>query len=239
MELYVLATLTQRQVCSTALLAGVHPDAQQALPSRSLRSSLARALRKLEAAGRIESIRRDGCTGWRLKEFISGDRMRVAYHEAGHAVIAKVLSVPVKYATIKPRKGESGHVMLKTSFFKDMSKDAHKRSALVSLAGRFAETDLFDCSHIVYDMEKLRRYGASVDRKHVRSAVTKIVGSPSEDGRLLWVFRPDRRAMRARLEREAKRLVREHAATIESVAKRLIEQETLSSAQLDEIICET
>src|SRR5262245_48923181 len=80
---------------------------------RSVRMSMGRALRQLEAAGQIK---RDKAGEWYpSKDWIGRDsakrqRSSTAYHEAGHAVIGLALKLPIALVTIKPRAAYLGHV---------------------------------------------------------------------------------------------------------------------------------
>jgi hypothetical protein len=80
---------------------------------RSIRMSIGRALRQLEAAGQIK---RDGegnwfpAKDWSARDLAERERATAAYHEAGHAVIGLALKLPVAFVTIKPRRRDGGHV---------------------------------------------------------------------------------------------------------------------------------
>lgn len=78
---------------------------------RSVRNSLARALRQLEAAG---TIRRDNIDQqWSLTEKPGPDpeRITTSYHEAGHAVIGLQRDLPIGFAVMgAPGDKKAGYV---------------------------------------------------------------------------------------------------------------------------------
>src|SRR5262249_14910591 len=80
---------------------------------RSVRMSMGRALRQLEAVG---LIKRNGLGNWYPAKDWTGrdnaerERLAIAYHEAGHAVIGLALNLPVAFVTIKLRGRSGGHV---------------------------------------------------------------------------------------------------------------------------------
>ena len=93
-----------------------HPDFEvwnTAGRRRSIRMSMGRALRQLEAAGQIKRDE-DGnwypCKDWTARDNAGRDRASTAYHEAGHAVIGLALELPIAFVTIKPRAAYRGHV---------------------------------------------------------------------------------------------------------------------------------
>ena len=108
---------------------------------------LGRALRKLEGEGYIYRIDyKPGDKGWRdhggVGFSVIEDRMATAYHEAGHAVIARTLGIPVKLATIKPGEGYAGRVLTKVSNYETQTRALWMREALMSFAGAIAEGEM-------------------------------------------------------------------------------------------------
>jgi hypothetical protein len=236
MERYVLAALIEQREIGAARLAALHPEAGSR-PWRSLQSSLGRALRKLEGEGYIYRIDyKPGDKGWRdhggVGFSVIEDRMATAYHEAGHAVIARTLGIPVKLATIKPGEGYAGRVLTKVSNYETQTRALWMREALMSFAGAIAEGEMGGIGS--KDAWRTTR-GEGGDLTSVRHAVHKFIGEPLKDGRVL-IYKPDYRAMRPKLKRQAQQLVRKHWPAIERVAKALIEHETLSGTEVDKII---
>jgi hypothetical protein len=65
----------------------------------------------------------------------SQQRDRVAYHEAGHAVIGAAFNVPISYATVRPDAVWAGHVL----FSVKMTQIDCSAYMLLTLAGEAAE----------------------------------------------------------------------------------------------------
>lgn len=247
MERYLLAALTQNNECSARELVALHPDAAVRPPSKSLRSSLGRALRKLEAEKKIVQVRYEiGDRGWVLHGgntyLLTGayaNRKATAYHEAGHAVIARIFSMPVKYATIKPTSDSAGHVSINAIGHKVRGKEAQENSIVVDFAGALAELEFFkrrarsEADAFIPNREIAA--GAGGDNKGIKNKGYELVGEPLRDGRML-VYKPDYKSLRLELKRRARQLVREHFTAIERVAEELIAHEMLSGEQIDEII---
>jgi hypothetical protein len=71
---------------------------------------------------------------------MSDDRIaRVAFHEAGHAVIGSALALPISYATVRPFNDWAGHVMFASNFV-NVGSEPH---LLLTLAGPVAEQRQF------------------------------------------------------------------------------------------------
>ena len=241
MERYVLAVLSEHSECGVQKMLALHPEAAKR-SWRSLQSSLNRALRNLQAEKQIFRVEYNpGDKGWREYggcgfSFSGQDRKATAYHEAGHAVIARSLGVGVKLATIKPSKDSAGCVFLKYHDALKNEKSNLEKGIIIDFAGPLAELELYTDKHnprhpdrFVPRKEIAR--GAHADRKQIRTAVPRIVAQRANDGNL-YAFGFDIRPMRAKLKREAMRLVREHKSAIERVARALIERETLTGADV-------
>ena len=74
---------------------------------------MGRALRQLEAAGQIKRNEAGDwypSKDWAARDEAVRERLAIAYHEAGHAVIGLALNLPVAFVTIKPRGRSGGHV---------------------------------------------------------------------------------------------------------------------------------
>jgi len=90
------------------------------------------------------------------KRITPSERMRIAYHEAGHAVAARKLGLPVDYINIVPKGATLGHVMLTGPEVPDPELDI-----IFSMAGPVAEKRLTG--------ERLKI--AHNDRQHVLMAL--------------------------------------------------------------------
>lgn len=145
---------------------------------------------------------------------------RVAFHEAGHAVVALMLGLEVELVSIVPEPGVNrmteGHCRLALS-------EAWKRLAVVCLASGEAERPVGGDGAIPEDdLEHAVWY-----LKHVRSPrVLNPPGLPRRFGRRAWLIR---------LRKEAAQLVATHRGPIERVAEALLEKRTLTSAELRQV----
>jgi hypothetical protein len=223
-ERFILATLTERGELTAQAIAASHPDHRHSLPSRSFMSSLNRALRKLHEAGTIERAEHAGSFGWTLCDKLS-DREVTAFHEAGHAVIGSILSLPVRSATIKPTDAYLGAVQFGRLKPDELSRVVCRNHLIAIFAGPAAEPK----------QGITRRTARGSDASDIKTLVAQLVGTQATDGRLVY-FRPDHRAERKELRRQAEKLVLKHSDAIARVARALIDCETLTGKEIDEII---
>jgi hypothetical protein len=205
---------------------------------RSIRISMGRALRQLEAAGQIK---RNGAGSWypskdwAARDRVERERARVAYHEAGHAVVGLALKLPIAFVTIKPKASSLGYVTqapvhhsvgqvyARGSYRKPIA-DASKQDAfgnpvsertydwhadaVMSIAGGMAECEFLKDGSVWRDLE-----GTRTDRRHVASARSKL----GDKARSIEEY-----------EAECERLIKQHWPLIEAVAAKLLEKETMS-----------
>jgi ATP-dependent Zn protease len=139
-------------------------------------------------------------------------RVEVALHEAGHAVIARVVGLAGSKATIAPR----GNIM-GTAWWKN---DDGVKSVLAILAGRAATEVIL--GHATDE-------GCEGDDETVMKLLT------TDNGHILreeWYARK----IRDDLLRECRKLIRQHRGAIEAVAHELLDRETLSGWEIDEIV---
>ena len=165
----------------------------------------------------------------------------VAYHEAGHAVIGRVLRLACGGATIIPYRYQEGHAyvydqwttvnewtpelwnQMDQGFLPRHKVRAAFRGTIIALmAGVEAEKLV---GPLPDDYE-----GDCQDRDEIEV----LAASPeAELSNNLWVrYEP-------RMRRQARRLVRKYEYSIETVAQNLLECETLSGEQIDRIFCKT
>src|ERR1700722_13727258 len=127
---------------------------------------------------------------------------RTAIHEAGHAVVALAVGVPLAEATIVPEGDFLGHVFAPSGarYWQDGDdgclRELVEADCIVSLAGGVAERLLLPAP---FD-----RRGCSSDYRNVREWLRK------------WEL------CRGAIMRRTERLVRRHAEAIERVAEALI-----------------
>jgi hypothetical protein len=98
MQTILSATLRSRGGMTIAALHKRYLERWPTEHRRSVRNSMARALRGLEKLGKV---RRDDIGVWRSTE-VDEERRDTAYHEAGHAVIGMAVGLPIAYACIEP-----------------------------------------------------------------------------------------------------------------------------------------
>lgn len=134
-----------------------------------------------------------------------------AHHEAGHAVAAFALRIPVKRVSIMPdaSRDAAGHVYLG----KSRSVDAMHRQGIVALAGEAAQRR--------YNPRSVRYHHGGGDRQAVAEYALERTGS-GEQATLL-----------ARLwELQARDLVEKRWGTIQRVATALLARQTLNAEQV-------
>ncbi len=150
------------------------------------------------------------------------DSQRVAYHEAGHATIGRVLSLKCGRSTIKPNVNEMSAGESITFDPHDCEKEWLKRGKwrprksawegriITYMAGAEAEIEFY--GHCVA--------GDGDDRDRIAEMIAKMDEEPRE---------PRLRAM-------TRMLVRRHRTRIERVAKALLADRTLSAKNLDQLV---
>jgi hypothetical protein len=154
-------------------------------------------------------------------------RKTTAYHEAGHAVTGRVLTLPCGYATIRPdyAKAIAGHVITPEPYaclseWERRGKVRDSRNAvwyariITYMAGAEAEKELLDSTVI----------GDGDDRDQIALMAEELPGGADWDK-----LEPRLRAM-------ARMLVRRHHGRIELVARALLAKTTLSAKALDKLV---
>jgi ATP-dependent Zn protease len=158
----------------------------------------------------------------------ANDPHHTATHEAGHAVIARVLTLACGGATIVPNYDDSsaGHSITadqwtclnewqKRGKVRD-SPDAVWHARIIAfMAGAEAEQVLLGAT----------QGGDGDDRDQIELMAEELDSDPDE-----WV------RLEARLRAMTRTLVRRHRALIERVASALLERKTLSREELDGLI---
>ena len=155
---------------------------------------------------------------------MTNDERHTAHHEAGHAVIARVLGLSCGGASIISEEGHSrGHSVIDDPRFSWQRGDGPKRQAadafcVALYAGYESE---FAC---IDDFEN----GDHVDRERATGCLAWAgVRGARFVGDDIW----DRHERRLR--EKAGRLVKDHRLTIERVAAALIERRTLDAGEID------
>ena len=143
-----------------------------------------------------------------------------AYHEAGHAVVARMLGVRVKSVTIQPTLNYSGRVL-----FDGLGRRTTEKKILITLAGPHAQ----------------RRFAPnsawrSGNKAHLNSGydfdnVALLIHDEHGNGKvadLYWRY----------VMAKAEQLVEGWWPHIEAVASALLKRETLTGAEMWQAMCE-
>jgi ATP-dependent Zn protease len=158
-------------------------------------------------------------------------RRRVAYHEAGHAVISLVLSVPLKFVTIRPDGEMAGNAERIGGQLVTDNWDTD--NAIVCFAGPIAEVEF--CGK-----DSGGWFSWHSDFQDIRERLLMALEWSHADGRFgpndnyhddAW-WNNAYRVLRAKTKRDAVAVVRQHKPAIECVAQALLRHETLTSRQV-------
>jgi hypothetical protein len=175
---------------------------------------------------------------------MSWDETEVAYHEAGHAVAARILGRPVNTATViaDERGGSAGHVEhdfaqnlneLEYELGDDEEEDAdierkrqviYEHEAMIALAGCAAQRRYLGDRA---DEEALHE-GAYSDRQFVLQIFDKLVGLDDELRIAWWKV----------LELRTDRLLERQWPAVEHLASCLLDRKTLTGEEVDECIAD-
>ena len=166
------------------------------------------------------------------------EKRRTAYHEAGHAVLAHLLGLPLVYSTINSRAGYGGYV-----YVADEDKTGYTRAELLNricmtLGGRASECRSFGEDGITT--------GASSDIRAASRTALSILCEYGMDDSLLYVSREDamrspeliakaNRILTAELSRAAD-LLAANGAAVEAVANGLLTDGSLDGERIKQLI---
>ena len=135
-------------------------------------------------------------------------RRRVAYHEAGHAVVAHKLSVPIRFVTIRP-DGKNAGTLIKVEG-QPVTETSDVNVAMVSFAGPMAEVEF--CGKDSGGWFSWRGDFAEIKERLRLSLDT-------HNAYLDNAYYDDAyRSLRAKTKRDALALVQKHKPSIERVA---------------------
>jgi ATP-dependent Zn protease len=149
-------------------------------------------------------------------------RDTVAYHEAGHAVAAKVLGLTIDRISIAPAGDAAGHVIhdygcnMNEVIYEDGPDRqwALERAALVAIAGEAAQRH--------FRPESVQEEHGGGDRIQVHQILDHLAGEEDKELRDAW-----ERLLVIR----AKRLVEQHWMRVEWLAGVLLERMTIDGAE--------
>ena len=212
---------------------------------RSIRMSMGRSLRQLEAGGQTKRDKGGNwypSKDWTARDTYERQRAGTAYHEAGHAVVGLALKMPIAFVTIKPKASYLGHVSqapihhslgevyARGSYRKPIA-DASKQDAfgnpvsersddwhadaVMCIAGGMAQTEFLKDGRTWRELA-----GTSGDRRAVALARRKL---------------GDRARSIEEYEAECEKLIKQHWPLIEAVAAKLLKEETLSGNDVYDI----
>lgn len=172
----------------------------------------------------------------------SDERQRIAVHEAGHAIVAKLLAVGIVEKVSILKRGHALGVTLVTDDEDVILQSEHQWRArmLMLLAGRGAEASILGSIST----------GAANDLERVSTMAYRMVaefGFSRRIGPFSYAGLPDRerrlaecpevvaeaREIVKELERECDRLLTQHRAALERLTAALLENETVSGATVE------
>jgi hypothetical protein len=150
------------------------------------------------------------------------DKRHTAYHEAGHAVIGRVLGMNCGCTTIEADEEGAGYSTVEdpyeTQGWEEIGKFREIKSAFTGrvmtfMAGREAEVEFFGRS----------QGGDGNDRRQIALMLKEISAASKE----------------SRLRKKTRALVKRHRIKVEAIARELIKSKRLSARKIDAIIRRT
>src|SRR5262245_381654 len=177
--------------------------------------------------------------------------MSLAYHEAGHAVIARVLGIEVRLATIRPDKFSAGHVTHGASW-------PDREDANGTIAAEDREEEWQQRMEMAEDRAKLALAGPIAEMKYLPTlngehfadssdllnvaVYLKIAGGFSPISEVLVPGKPLRQTngevsqLWERLQADTADLVELHWLSIERVAEALLIHEELGQEEIEALV---
>ncbi|MGH2879231.1 MAG: hypothetical protein ACRDK4_06460 [Solirubrobacteraceae bacterium] len=156
------------------------------------------------------------------------DRQSIAYHEAGHATVAHLLDIDVRTATIISADGALGHIthngMRHHAPGTPEVQDQTERYAMMLIAGCMA-----DRRHLGSPAEGLEGFEGALEDLDRAMGLIKSLMQDEDDEHLLD-------ARMDALDWRVGELLAQHWGAVERVAAGLLERETLSGPEIDELI---
>jgi hypothetical protein len=216
---------------------------------RSVRMSMGRALRQLEAAGEIK--RNEAGDWYPAKDWTGRDESErrhssTAYHEAGHAVVGLALKLPIAFATIKPRGSTLGHVS-EAPVGRSVGTVYARGSYLKPIAD-LSEQDAFGNPVAVHNHDwdaeiVMCIAGGMTQAKFLKDGRSwrELGGTGGDKRAVAFALRKlgDKAGSIEEYEAECAKLVEQHWPMIEAVAAKLLEEETLSGSDVEDICWRT
>ena len=238
---------TPRRVLDTALLyAQVDKRREQGRVVEVRRRIIfaARDNRNDIAQLNFESAMERVVAGLQQRRVVTEKEKRIlAYHEAGHAVMAYLMGEPVQKATIVARGDALGY----TFHLPDEDRYLHTREELIDwmktgLAGRAAEQVVFDrvTNGAANDLEKVTTLARAMVFEYGMSEEVASRTMRADNYALSEETKRLRDKEQARLTdgayAEAIRLLEKHRSALDRVAGALLDRETLNRADLEALL---
>jgi hypothetical protein len=171
-----------------------------------------------------------------------GKKEAIAHHEAGHAVIARVLDIPVSYATLDALDGAGVVVTTpRTTHLAPDDLETPERYAIVALAGPQAQHHYRPMSREAQN--RACDGGWRVDRANATSLLAMLVlrqhGKPAEPGSYVELDGPETEEFDRLFSRTTQRtadLVEENWPAIQRVAAAMLSRPALTESDIDALI---
>src|SRR5262249_54095246 len=171
----------------------------------------------------------------RTKKTVAAARREVAYHEAGHAVIAHMLGYQVRRVSIAPKSGSTGHVSWRNPI---------KNRSVKSKLQYGSEANLDRVRHQIDHVIIVCMAGALAQKRHNRRSDWGYSGSGAARGEFLLKGSDDQQVLELMsrvyedekvrdaywryLKARAEDLVERYWPRIERLATTLLDRETIS-----------
>lgn len=163
------------------------------------------------------------------------DLYRVAIHEAGHAVIAAVLGVPIHSVSILAHGDTGGSVLAKMRSV-DLDRVRVEKLVTVALAGRAADQVLLGIADAAASSDFSMATGLLVDAHHKWALYDQILVLDVDLDNLHQLDQETRASIEAMLQtlmERAQTLVRQHEAIIVALAQALVKARVISGQALN------
>jgi hypothetical protein len=173
---------------------------------------------------------------------VVGKKETIAHHEAGHAVIARVLDIPVSYATLDAIDG-AGAVVTRSraTYLAPDDVEAPEKYAIVALAGPQAQHHYRPMSRAAQN--RACDGGWRVDRANATSLLAMLVlrqhGKSAVPGSYVELDGPETEEFGRLFSRTTQKtadLVQENWPAIQRVAAALLSRPSLTEEDIDAVI---